>query len=82
MSPAAPEQMASPKPADPDLARALAAIVGPRWVKTRGAERRTYEADGLPTHASVPMLAVLPGSKAEVIAIVRLLHQRQRQQHR
>ena len=77
MSPAAPEQMASPKPADPDLARALAAIVGPRWVKTRGAERRTYEADGLPTHASVPMLAVLPGSKAEVIAIVRLLHQRQ-----
>ena len=55
------------------LEAALAAIVGPRWVKTAAAERRTYEADGLPTHASVPRLAVLPGSRDEVIAVVRLL---------
>ncbi len=58
------------------LETALAAIVGPRWLKTAMAERRTYEADGLPTHASVPRLAVLPGSRAEVIAVVRLLAER------
>ena len=58
---------------DQELVAALGAIVGPRWVKSQGAERRTYEADGLPTHASVPMLAVLPGTQAEVIAVVRLL---------
>ncbi len=59
-----------------DLRDALAAIVGARWVKTANAERRTYEADGLPTHASVPMLAVLPGSREEVIAIIKLLAER------
>ncbi|MSR02808.1 MAG: FAD-binding protein [Gemmatimonadetes bacterium] len=61
----------------PELAAGLAAIVGTRWVKVRDAERRTYEGDGLPTHASVPMLVVLPGSKDEVIAVVRLLATRQ-----
>ena len=61
---------------DQELIEALAAIVGRRWVKAQPAERRTYEADGLPTHASVPMLAVLPGTKAEVIAVVRLLASR------
>ncbi len=61
------------EPPDQALVEALAAIVGPKWVKVKTAERRAYEADGLPTHASVPMLAVLPGTKAEVIAIVRLL---------
>jgi glycolate oxidase subunit GlcD len=59
--------------ADPALIAALAAIVGPKWVRSRASERRTYEADGLPTHASVPMVAVLPGNRAEVIAIVKLL---------
>jgi glycolate oxidase subunit GlcD len=57
-------------PADA-LARDLGRIVGPRWVRARPAERRAYEADGLPTHASVPRLAVLPGSRAEVVALVR-----------
>ena len=55
------------------LEAALAAIVGPRWVKTAAAERRTYEGDGLPTHASVPRLVVLPATRGEVIAVVRLL---------
>jgi glycolate oxidase subunit GlcD len=62
--------------ADAGLIDALGRIVGPRWVRSRTAERRTYEADGLPTHASVPLVAALPGSAAEVIALVRLLHQR------
>ncbi len=62
---------------DQDLVRALGAVVGPAWVRTRHSERRTFEADGLPTHASVPMVAVLPGSRREVIEVIRLLAERQ-----
>src|SRR3954447_9225872 len=56
------------------LAAELARIVGPRWVRSRRAELVTYAMDGLPTHASDPGLVVLPGSRAEVIEVVRLLH--------
>jgi glycolate oxidase subunit GlcD len=62
--------------ADPELVRALGSIVGPRWVRTRHSERRAYEADGLPTRASIPLVAVLPGTRREVVEIVRLLHAR------
>lgn len=55
------------------LARRLAALIGPRWVRQRPAELRTFEADGLPTHAARPRLAVLPGNRDEVIAVVRAL---------
>ncbi|MEO8449897.1 MAG: FAD-linked oxidase C-terminal domain-containing protein [Gemmatimonadota bacterium] len=54
----------------------LGKIVGPKWVRFREAERRTYQADGLPTHESVPMIAALPGTKQEVVRIIRLLHER------
>jgi glycolate oxidase subunit GlcD len=56
------------------LAGVLAEIVGPRWVRRRPAELRTFEADGLPTHSARPRLVVLPGTRAEVIAVVRVLH--------
>jgi len=59
------------------LGKALARIVGPRWVRSRSAELRTFEADGLPTHAARPRLVVLPGSRGEVIEVVRLLHRRE-----
>jgi glycolate oxidase subunit GlcD len=52
----------------------LADIVGPRWVRHRAAELRTFEGDGLPTHASLPRLVVLPGNRDEVIGVVRALH--------
>ena len=55
------------------LADGLRAIVGPRWVRERPAELRTFEADGLPTHAATPRIAVLPGSREEVIAVIRAL---------
>jgi glycolate oxidase subunit GlcD len=58
------------------LAAELAAIVGPRWVRRRPAELRTYESDGLPTHAARPRLAVLPGTRSDVIEVVRLLDRR------
>jgi len=57
----------------PTLARDLAAIVGETHLRQARAERVTYSMDGLPTHRRVPDLVVLPGSREEVIAVVRLL---------
>jgi glycolate dehydrogenase FAD-linked subunit len=59
----------------PDLGERLSRIVGPRWVRTRAAELATYRADGLPTHESTPGLVVLPGSREEVIELLRALRQ-------
>ncbi len=56
------------------LAADLAAIVGPRWVRQRLPELRTFESDGLPTHMARPRLVVLPGSRQEVIEVIRGLH--------
>src|SRR5262247_2231298 len=55
------------------LARDLSAIVGASHVREAKAERVTYASDGLPTHRRVPDLVVLPGSREELIAVVRLL---------
>src|SRR5260370_30533225 len=57
----------------PSLGRDLASIVGDRHVREARAERLTYSMDGLPTHRRVPDLVVLPGSREELIAVVRLL---------
>jgi glycolate oxidase subunit GlcD len=57
----------------PNLGRDLAAIVGDRHVRESRAERITYAMDGLPTHRRVPDLVVLPGTREELIAVVRLL---------
>jgi glycolate oxidase subunit GlcD len=55
------------------LARDLAAIVGDRHVRTARAEKITYAMDGLPTHRRLPDIVVLPGTREELIAVVRLL---------
>ena len=55
------------------LAGALSEIVGARHVRTALPERVTYARDGLPTHRRVPGVVVLPGSRDEVVAVVRLL---------
>jgi len=55
------------------LARDLASIVGSRHVREARAERVTYSMDGLPTHRRLPDLVVLPGTREELIAVVRLL---------
>ena len=55
------------------LADDLAAIVGPKHVRVAPAERATYAMDGLPTHRRLPGVVVLPGSREEVIAVIRLL---------
>src|SRR5213592_2373995 len=55
------------------LARDLVAIVGAMHVREARAERVTYSMDGLPTHRRVPDVVVLPGTREELIAVVRLL---------
>jgi glycolate oxidase subunit GlcD len=57
----------------PTLAQQLAAIVGSRHVLERAAETFVYTADGLPGYRKQPTMVVLPGTREEVIAIVRLL---------
>jgi len=58
------------------LVVALESIVGARHVRHTIPERVTYATDGLPTHRRVPGLVVLPGSRDEVIAVIRVLAQR------
>ena len=55
------------------LARALAAIVGPRWVREQPSELLVYTSDGLPGYRRQPRLGVFPGTRDEVVAVVRLL---------
>ncbi len=60
-----------------DLAEQLGRVVGPRWVRRRPAELRTFEADGLPTHSAQPRLVVIPGTRSELVEVIRTLHRRQ-----
>jgi len=53
---------------------ALAAAVGPEWLKTDQAELATFASDGLPTHVSRPGAAVIPGCRDEVLRVLRILH--------
>ena len=55
------------------LATALAAIVGERHLLHEASRLLVFEADGLPGHKARPLLAVLPGTRDEVVAVVRLL---------
>ncbi len=57
----------------PALIEGLAGIVGPRHVRTAPAERLTYARDGLPTYSRLPGVVVLPGTRDEVVAVLRLL---------
>ena len=55
------------------VARQLAAIAGERRVLVRPAELAVYSSDGLPGYHKQPSLAVFPGTRDELIAIVRAL---------
>ena len=60
-------------PIDLELVSRLAAIVGERRVLYRAGELLAYSSDGLPGYSKEPSLAVFPGSRDEVIAVVREL---------
>ncbi|MEP6780134.1 MAG: FAD-binding protein, partial [Gemmatimonadaceae bacterium] len=55
------------------LIATLETVVGARWVRKRKAELQVFDADGLPGYRKLPSLAVLPGSRDELIAVVRAL---------
>lgn len=55
------------------LAERLGRIVGPRRVLFRSSELLVYSADGLPGYTKVPRLAVFPGTRDEVVSVVRAL---------
>ena len=54
----------------------LTEIVGARHVRRAAAERATYAMDGLPTHRRLPRVVVLPGTRAELVAVIRMLAER------
>jgi glycolate oxidase subunit GlcD len=60
-------------PIDQALADRLAEIVGAKRVLLRRSELLTYTADALPSYSKQPALAVFPGSRDEVVSVVREL---------
>ncbi len=58
---------------DHALAERLARIVGAKRVLFKPSELLTYASDGLPSYHKQPALAVFPGNRDEVIAVVREL---------
>jgi glycolate oxidase subunit GlcD len=58
----------------PHLPDELSGIVGARHVLQRATELLVYENDALPGYHKRPRLAVFPGTRDEVIAVVRALH--------
>ncbi|MFV0515137.1 MAG: FAD-binding oxidoreductase, partial [Jhaorihella sp.] len=71
-------EMPAPNPAilakKAHLARRLREVLGPDAVIEDEAETRAYECDALTAYRCPPMLAVLPGSTAEVSEVLRICH--------
>jgi len=63
-------------PIDAELAARLAEIVGERRVLFRAGELLAYSSDGLPGYFKQPSIAVFPGTRDEVVAVVRVLAER------
>ena len=59
-----------PTATDPALASRLAEIVGEQRVLVRESELVAYSSDGLPSYNRRPLLAVFPGTRDEVVAVV------------
>ncbi len=55
------------------LSDTLAGIVGPRRVLERRSALVAYGSDGLPGYHQLPSLAVFPGTRDELVAVVRAL---------
>ena len=55
------------------LGSALARIVGDKRVLERSSSLVAYTSDGLPGYSQTPSLAVFPGTREELISVVRAL---------
>lgn len=51
----------------------LAAIVGDRWIRRAPSELIAFESDALPGYHKRPSVVVLPGTREELVDVVRLL---------
>jgi glycolate oxidase subunit GlcD len=60
-------------PFPPELHHRLADIAGPSRVLARESELLVYSSDGLPGYTKIPSIAVFPGNRDEVVAVVREL---------
>ncbi|HEX2716784.1 MAG TPA: FAD-linked oxidase C-terminal domain-containing protein [Gemmatimonadaceae bacterium] len=69
----APPQHASPRTIPEQLRERLASIVGVKRVLAHRSELFTYTADGLPGYRKHPALAVFPGTRDELLKVVREL---------
>jgi glycolate oxidase subunit GlcD len=67
------EKHAAEHAIDASLAARLAEIVGERRVLFRAGELLAYSSDGLPGYFKRPSMAVFPGTRDEVVAVVREL---------
>ncbi len=56
-----------------ELVHELAGITGANHVIEQASRLIAYASDGLPGHHAVPQLAVLPGTREELVAVVRAL---------
>src|ERR1051325_9222205 len=72
-APTSPSATSTSAARDRELARRLGEIVGARHVLLRSSELLVYSADGLPGYRKRPSLAVFPGTREELIAVVQLL---------
>jgi glycolate oxidase len=61
-------------PLPPEFRSAVAGALPPGALITEPEQLRTYECDALTGHRAVPELVVVPGSAADVQAVVRLCH--------
>jgi glycolate dehydrogenase FAD-linked subunit len=52
---------------------AVAGVVGPGWVRSDLASREAYAADALPTLHGLPGAVVLPGTRDELLRVLRVL---------
>src|SRR5258707_8626107 len=57
----------------PAVLSELEHIVGSRHIRQSTSDRLTFASDGLPTHRRLPGLVVFPGTRDELIAVVRVL---------
>src|ERR1044071_3531805 len=58
---------------DRALVAPLERVVGPPFVRLSTSDRLTFASDGLPTHRRLPGIIVFPGTRDELIAVVREL---------
>jgi glycolate oxidase subunit GlcD len=56
-----------------EVLETVASIVGARWIRQRRAELETYASDGLATQRALPGAVVIPGTRDELVAVVRSL---------